>query len=787
MNWKRNFPFLAYFVTIAIVGIAVASPLTFSGRLFGAGDIANWESLGSFFRNHLEFKPYPWIEFHSDQFLFPFGFTNVMQTWGFEREYWNAVLSTGFGDGPWLQIYFLISLGITIGGLFLIFRNMLGFSLAAFFSLLPVVANPYLFFRYPGHLNIAVAHWAILGIALDFYLCRVWFLRTRVSLVLIALRLVLLGACLGLDLGYVAGYSFTSFFFTAVWILFSAWRAGSTETLFASLKLPLQSLAERLQLAALLLAGGVLAFLYLPLLADVLLSAQPFSMPQISNYWVNPLHLLHPWIPGIDPVSMASAVTHLLRDHPEGPAEFTPGLSFFVVAVLGCVFLFRQKSLKPLAPFVLLFVICVAHHPSNFNLLNVLPWFKYNRVPRRSTLFFPVLLTLPLVQICEEGWASKFLRGTPLSRFLGAVGLVLFILETGTQFYWHARTRTAEITPELTSYLKIIKQAPGAALLDFPFCVSGGNGVATDTYCPSFAKLSALGGFSAFHGKKVLDIYAGRLHPSQIQPLESAGFAMLTTHFFEPHGLDKCLSEDEMSFLDRFYTLNDFSGMQIMEEYIPDLCRKMIYARFGMPVASAALPLAGGVAFVQKDERRRKQLDPEQGKRVVFENTQKQEIEQNLLLPRLNSGVSVVGLDTAPESSLNDAQARVSRSICVDISLFSPAEENVALLTEFENRVPNQTTTLLVNDKQMASEKWERVLDKRSASSRIKLVQGANKISICHAKRMNFKTLFYHECSLNLGNCIAQISRIYKDATQNKSWAGVYSVLKISRDPKYVK
>ena len=795
MNFKHKFQsFLQnylFFAAVVLLILIVAQPMSFSGRLFGQGDISNWESLGDFFRRQIQFLPYPWIEFYSDRFLFPYGFTNVMQTWGFEREYLNLLLTGLLGDGPWLQSYFLLSLGLTACGFFLIFRKMLPVKHAAVFSLLPVLANAYLFFRYPGHLNIAVAHWALIGIAMDYSLCRSWFLKdnpNRLNALLFLLRLLLLVATLGLDLGYVAGYSFTSFFLTTAWIGYSAWKTRKTLNVPWRAVVFLKGKKERIQAFFISAAGVVLAFFYLPLILDVLLAARPFAMPQVSGYWVNPLHLFHPWIPGIDPISVAKDVTSFLRDRPEGPGDFNPGLALLLGGGFAVAYLARLGKLKPVVPFVFLFLICIAHHPSNFNLLNVFPWFKYHRVPSRSTLFFPLLLTLPLVEICCQNLHKDFFAARQKKKLFFSCALaLLFVVETGTQFYWHAQSRSENISRQQSDYFKVIQNSRGAGLLNFPFCVTSGNGVATNTYCPSFEKLSALGGMSIWHGKKVLDIYAGRMHPNQIQALEDAGFATVMKHFFEPQGLQNCLSNDEWNFLDQFYTLNDFAGIQVIDDFVPEPCRSVLYKRFGNPSAHTLLPLTGPVSFVPKDAYRQGLTNPEKGKKVAFEPTAPPWLELDLLQSNLPSGTSVAGLEPFDFKGSTDLQSRVSRSVCLDMTVFVNTAFSGLLNYEFENRVPAQKTTLSVNNIVVAREEWKNRMDKRFVEQSIDLKKGANKLSLCHEKRLNFKVLMAYECSRDFWNCVRHVNNEYALAEQNKSWAGVYSRLKLTQTQSEIK
>lgn len=66
--------------------------------------------------------------------------------------------------------------------------------------------------------------------------------------------------------------------------------------------------------------------------------------------------------------------------------------------------------------------------------------------------------------------------------------------------------------------LNFVKQQPGEAVLDWPFCVAGGNGLGLDNLCPYVFKNGAAFALRRFHEKKVVGQSFSRLHPSQLQP-----------------------------------------------------------------------------------------------------------------------------------------------------------------------------------------------------------------------------------------------------------------------------
>jgi hypothetical protein len=116
--------------------------------------------------------------------------------------------------------------------------------------------------------------------------------------------------------------------------------------------------------------------------------------------------------------------------------------------------------------------------------------------------------------------------------------------------------------------MSYVKNQPGEAVLDWPFCVTGGNGIgAIDGLCPYFFTIGSIPAMRRFHEKKVVGQYFGRLHPSQIEPYLQAGWSQM----FVPDKLDlfkgtrqsRCFTTEEWSFFTDFYKFNDFAGINL--------------------------------------------------------------------------------------------------------------------------------------------------------------------------------------------------------------------------------
>src|SRR5262249_42370413 len=147
------------------------------------------------------------------------------------------------------------------------------------------------------------------------------------------------------------------------------------------------------------------------------------------------------------------------------------------------------------------------------------------------------------------------------------------------------------------AYFDRIRSTPGSALFDFPFCVAGGNGVGyLQRLCPYIKRDAGDYALREFHGKKVVGQFMGILHPLQSAPFERAGFAdvfLPNVNAVEGTRMRRCLRESELDFLTKFFEYGDFAGAQLHLDLLAPDCERAIYRRWGNPIATTTLPVAG--------------------------------------------------------------------------------------------------------------------------------------------------------------------------------------------------
>ena len=112
--------------------------------------------------------------------------------WGFEKDLFFALNYILFGIGPWIKIYYLITLVVTIIGSFLLLYRDFGTRKAILFSFFATAFNFFYINCYPGVLANALAHWTVLSITADFLMVRKVINNQPLSLKFLLLKFLLL-------------------------------------------------------------------------------------------------------------------------------------------------------------------------------------------------------------------------------------------------------------------------------------------------------------------------------------------------------------------------------------------------------------------------------------------------------------------------------------------------------------------------------------------------------------------------------------------------------------------
>ena len=592
----------------AIVALLVVKRL--HGPLIDAEDTNQYEFCGFYLGEHLRWLPLPSMDFQVDEVFYPYGTNAVFQPWVLERDLLYVLGTRLFGPGPWLAVHVLVSWAIAALGSALLVRRDFGFARASLVGFVAGFANFYAVHKFPLQISLCPTHWTALAFVADFVILhRVWR-QKDVGAHLLLLRVALLFLALGEELGYIAGLSFTSFALTGPVVLVLAWRHGKLT--LAELRLGLRELGAKplltLAVAALMALG---ALVYLPLVLQIVKGARSFgAIPSGGSWWAHPARLLDPWLPFVHPSSSAARV---FFGKPEGVGEGSPGLFLVLVAVIGAAQAIRKRNLAPVLPLLVFFALAIPFHPESFPTLKIFPWFTFHRVGGRTTLAYPIACVLLALHV---DWRA--LR----ARWVTAL-VVLGLAETVTSYVVKAEAWTpAAVDPGFDAYMKTVRDTPGEAVLDWPFCVAGGNGIGNRELCPYYFRNNTVFANRRFHGKKVMGQYFGRLADAQVAPYRDAGWPALfdpaPPGFPHSAGQARCFRDDEWVFFEDFFAKNDFAGIDVYVDMLPEGCAAKIYERFGSPIAETSLGVAGRVTFVPKSLELRRRVDPAGGRALVF-------------------------------------------------------------------------------------------------------------------------------------------------------------------------
>ncbi len=622
-------------LTFAIAVYAAIVVRDFSGPIGDHVESFLYEYLSYYVSKNLTFTPLPHLGLTNDQVFYPFGTTQALQSFCVERDLLFTFLQASFGRGPWLQLYYTAGVALSTYGTFFLLRKDHGEVRATVVAILASCFNFYGAQKYPYHFNMACVHWTTLAIVVDYMLAERVAERRRISLRLVLLRVLLLVLGFGLELGHVVGYGLTSLLATTVFagvVWLRRLRAGELGAAFATWKEDSRAelRAHRLAIGALVLGSAVFSLLYGSIVVQIVLATRQFDFRgvELGVWWSHPIRLFIPYTPWVHP-SQQPRFLRVFEDQAEvGIGSGGAGLFLLALGILG-VYLARGRRLR-FVPLLVVFFLFVVSRPT-FDLVRWMPWFAFTRVFSRATVVYSALLGVFALGVPWDelprrlsAASARVKAGALALGAMGALELVTFasIKMSHPAFAFDAR---------FMDHMRKIEALPGEAVLDFPFCILGGNG--DKAYlCPFMEKLKSVYALQRFHHKKVIGQYLGRVHPTQTQPFVDQGWPRMwdpdDPDPIEADHQDRCFTEAEWTFFTEFYEKNDFAGIQLAVDRLPPGCADQFVARFGQPMGTVEIPKAGRLTFIPRDPATRGLVDKEAGKkaRLVVALTDREEL-----------------------------------------------------------------------------------------------------------------------------------------------------------------
>lgn len=618
----KKLAYFSFFVLLTFAfALIVVQNFTEPLAMREGGDTDFWEYMAYYFERNIIFFPFPHVEYVNDTHLYPFGANHVFQGWSVESNLWYTFFYRVFGPyGAWLNYYYVLCFFISTYGCFLLLKFDFGDKKALFASLIVSVFNFYAIHRYPGHFVHAVHHWLSLNILLDFILVYRIYYAKKIEAYLVLLKILLLVLCIGHEIGYVSGYALSSFtlaFFYGISLygyrIFKK-KQSLKVAIHSIFKSFIQSFKENAFANTLLIVLiAFFSWLYVSLVLQIFLEVMKFPTGESKGVtWVNPLRLLTPYFE----VPLVDKYHFIMRDIPEGMGQAMIGWFVLSMSIIGMIKA-PKGFWKVIFPFLILLLMCLLYHPNRFPTLKIFPWFAYNRGSGRATLFYSTIFALIAMNAVE---IPKRLIVKVLYLVIALIGV--YELYVNYHFKWTQKPYSFAF--DFREYMEFVKKQKGEAVLDYPFCIIGGDGTGNnENLCPLYATTANVSTMQRFHEKKTIGHYYGRLFPEYIEPQMNAGFnTLMKTPSKDGHKIQKlntCLTPEKFLFLTKFFQYNDFVGINLYTDLLPNkACELEFYRIFGNSVKSTTIPGAGKVVFIPKSEDWKKMVNLTKGKTVKY-------------------------------------------------------------------------------------------------------------------------------------------------------------------------
>lgn len=617
---KINILFVAFTIFLPIL-YGVFFIQNFSVPLSGGGDVDEWEYVGYYFSQHISFIPFPSLEFNNNQTFYPFGTTQVFSDWSLESNYWYAFFYNNFGLGAWLNFYYIFSLIISFLGTYLVIKKDFGQNKAFFVGFIVTFFNFYALNKYPHHFNHSTIHWAVLSLFTDFILVKRIVLRENIAVKWVFLKAFVLLATLGMNLGYICGFALNSFviclFLVVVVFLirilkgenqlkkyFFYWFSELKSSPWFCLMLSIPSL--------------IFIFLYLPLVLQIYFEAKSFHFDNANapHFWSHPLRMILPYFPWFS--ALQNPFLHILKDMPEGLGSGSPGWLCLSLGIIG-FFKNRKQFWLVFFPLIILLLISTFYHPNKIPTLKVFPWGAYNRVPSRFTSMLPVVFSCFFL--------PTDLRKLSFHKLLLFFIITFFILEISVVYKYRYSQKPYVFDKNFFGYMQQVKIQKGEAVMDFPFCIVGGDGTGLrENLCPIFQRTCNIYALSRFHEKKVIGGYYSRVPASAVNGFVGVGIGKWvipndSTYIDGWRNASKIINSFDNNQLEHFlnyFKYNDFAGINLSVDLIPNEMYNQITNAIGSPTQTTIFPGAGKIVFIPKPESWQKLVNKEKAKQMKF-------------------------------------------------------------------------------------------------------------------------------------------------------------------------
>ena len=526
--------------------------------------------------------------FKTDLYMAPGGMSVPFFSWSIERDWLGAYVWMWNKDFPFVWAYFLVSLiGSYVGVGFILKKMGFGKAGAWLFAALVVVAHIPRHFKLWHHFEYVAQHWVYWTVFLDAWIWSRYFREKRWDLNLELWRGVCMVGVLGTP-GYLWGPMILEWGVLRI-AMIAAVLVPLLRKKPLGWRISFESKRATFPVIVGLAFSAITLIWFLPLVKEMSLLGE---IPQPLGWFAQIKDVIFPlWLPPLlGPLGWSSI---LPRPFFRAETVVTIGWFLWVPAIAGAFLLVRKNGWRGFAlvlPYLfLIFVALVYSASSSRNFFHDLvqssvPFMKFFRNANRWGIFLPYFVA-PMIVLAWPELRSWF---TSLGRQKWAL-LVVFTIFSGVEISW-LMFPTKDLPSLHRSTVKLleqVKQAPGSAVLDMPFCVAGGNGVCTREQCPNYPSSTIGACFSTWHEKKVYGLYQSRLVFAQCEIYDRAPYVS----WFDAWAKQRCLTPPEWdefcAYLDEHPELSAvmvYPG--IWTAVAKPECRAEFNRRLGPPIGS---------------------------------------------------------------------------------------------------------------------------------------------------------------------------------------------------------
>lgn len=482
------------------------------------------------------------LSFTTQNLRYPFGTSLAFMPWGMEKDILGAFFLKYFPNAKFLFIYILLSFLISYLVSGFLIRKLIGGSYYWLISAAFVLFNIPRHFKFWHHYEFLSLHWLHIGLLLDAIIWKEFLDKRTWNLKLELWRGIALLGMLGTAL-YFWGPLTLSFLLVRL-VMLVLWIKQKNKIIF-HIEMPKMNKILGLQFLIYAFYISLSFYWFLPLLKEVNSHGVITQGIDYTTHWG---HIFRPlWLDeGLSLFQFNTFWIKILGSFNESETVITVGWCLLIPLILVLRNFQKNKQLTRILPFLILMVVAILYISSRNGykfqevIRSIVPFMSFFRVASRWGIVLP-----PLIFICLLlGWNQLYLSLKDL--FMSQYRfLVVFFVTIMIAFEARTLLTTSHFVEPLSTkasdFLNEIKESPGEAVLDLPFCVIGGNASCRKS-CPFYEASITSQCLLPLHQKKVFSLYQARLTDDYCDEYDAKPYSTWMAAWKE----NRCFTKNEM-------------------------------------------------------------------------------------------------------------------------------------------------------------------------------------------------------------------------------------------------